>query len=159
MGRVLTDGKRWISPDSLSASRAPLLPKPMTMMDGRYFFCNSLAKSSGSQGRFSSLKKIISAAAKKSRLYSSSISEIVWTSVAIGIWLRRAVSKKGRFKVGLERGWVDKGLNGERHVTVSSTDPNYNYTEDCLVEVFRDGELLVEYTFDEIRERSNQKYR
>jgi len=64
------------------------------------------------------------------------------------------VSKKGKFKVVLDRGWQDKDINLERHVTVTESDK-----ADYLQEVFRDGKLLVDQTFAEIRERSEIRYK
>lgn len=38
--------------------------------------------------------------------------------------------------------------------TVTSMDADYNNVKDELVEVFRMGEILVDYTFEDIRERA-----
>ena len=54
-------------------------------------------------------------------------------------------SKSGRMKlVKLE------GAHGSTFITVPANDPRPNE----LVEVFRDGKILVEYNFDDIRERA-----
>ena len=50
-------------------------------------------------------------------------------------------SKAGRLKL--------VRINGE-HTTIAEDDPG----PDEMVEVFRDGELLKEWTFDEVRERA-----
>ena len=55
-------------------------------------------------------------------------------------------SKRGRMK--LVRAM---GTHGEYHTTVSLSEEG----EDRLVEVFRDGELLVDQTFDEVKERAD----
>ena len=65
------------------------------------------------------------------------------------------VSKKGKFKVVLDKGFLDDDLNNERHVTVRLDDPR----EDCLIDVFENGTLLVDQSFSSIRERSNKRYK
>ena len=54
-------------------------------------------------------------------------------------------SKQGRLK-------LVKNDDGT-YRTVTSMDADFNDVKDELVEVFRNGEILVEYTFEEIRER------
>ena len=41
--------------------------------------------------------------------------------------------------------------------TVTSMDADYDYVKDELVEVFRMGEILVDHTFEDIRERAKIK--
>ena len=41
--------------------------------------------------------------------------------------------------------------------TVTSIDADYDYVKDELVEVFRMGEILVDHTFEDIRERAKIK--
>lgn len=54
-------------------------------------------------------------------------------------------SKKGRFKVIID---------GSDFITVQENDVNYLDHNDVMVEVFRDGYLLKEWTFAEIRDRA-----
>lgn len=60
---------------------------------------------------------------------------------------------------------TDTGLRSKRgRLTLQRSDNGYitvehgqgNYEEDCLVQVFRDGHLLMDYTFEEIRRRSEK---
>lgn len=56
-------------------------------------------------------------------------------------------SKKGRLK-------LVKNSDGS-YRTVTSSDTDFNTVKDELVEVFRMGEILVEWTFEEIRQRAS----
>ncbi len=55
-------------------------------------------------------------------------------------------SKQGKLK-------LVKNEDGS-YRTVTSMDPDYEIVKDELVEVFRMGEILVDWTFEEIRERA-----
>lgn len=55
-------------------------------------------------------------------------------------------SKKGKLK-------LVKNEDGS-YRTVTSSDPDFDIVKDELVEVFRMGELLVDWTFEEIRKRA-----
>jgi hypothetical protein len=46
------------------------------------------------------------------------------------------------------------GAHGTVYKTVNESDEG----EDQLVEVFRDGKILKEYSFNEIRKRAGQSY-
>lgn len=61
-------------------------------------------------------------------------------------------SKRGKLKLIEERGWADKEIDRVRHKTVSINDAG----DDVLVEVFRDGQVTKEYTFDEIRGKATK---
>lgn len=56
-------------------------------------------------------------------------------------------SKKGRLK-------LVKNSDGS-YRTVTSSDPDFDTVKDELVEVFRIGEILVDWTFEEIRQRAS----
>jgi nicotinamide phosphoribosyltransferase len=56
-------------------------------------------------------------------------------------------SKKGRLK-------LVKNSNGS-YRTVTSSDADFDMVKDELVEVFRMGEILVDWTFEEIRQRAS----
>jgi nicotinamide phosphoribosyltransferase len=60
--------------------------------------------------------------------------------------MRAKASKRGRMKL---MRWED-GL----YQTVNVNDPAYEGREDQMVEVFRDGAILVNHTFEQIRERA-----
>ena len=60
------------------------------------------------------------------------------------------MSKKGKMKLVLDKGWNDFDTKLERFITVGIDDPR----EDQLVEVYRNGEVLVNPTFAEIRNRA-----
>jgi len=60
-------------------------------------------------------------------------------------------SKKGKMKLVKDSGWTDYGVEDKRLATVEMSDPR----EDLLIEVYRDGKLLVDQTLDSIRERAN----
>jgi nicotinamide phosphoribosyltransferase len=55
-------------------------------------------------------------------------------------------SKKGLLK-------LTKDFGGN-YFTATSEDPLFDDYEDLLVEVFRDGKILKEYTFEEVRKNS-----
>jgi len=55
-------------------------------------------------------------------------------------------SKQGRLK-------LVKNPDGS-YRTVTSMDADFNNVKDELIEVFRNGEILIEHTFEEIRERA-----
>jgi nicotinamide phosphoribosyltransferase len=61
------------------------------------------------------------------------------------------VSKKGRMKLVLERGWKDGDINNVRYVTVGLEDPR----ENLLKVVFENGELLEEQDLTQIRDRAS----
>lgn len=63
-------------------------------------------------------------------------------------------SKRGRLKLVKVRGWKDDDPNNERYETLTDSDPAYDNAKDELITVFKDGELLVDYTLGEIRERA-----
>jgi len=57
-------------------------------------------------------------------------------------------SKSGRLKlVKTETGYI----------TLTSKDEGYDEAKDELVEIFRNGEILKDWTFEEIRERAKIK--
>jgi nicotinamide phosphoribosyltransferase len=58
-------------------------------------------------------------------------------------------SKRGRMKL-----IQVYGPDGMSYKTVSLDEPG----EDQLVEVFRDGEILKNYSFDEVRKRASESY-
>jgi len=59
-------------------------------------------------------------------------------------------SKKGKMKLVLDKGWSDYDTKLERFITVGVDDPR----KDELIEVYRDGKVLVNPTFEEIRNRA-----
>ena len=59
-------------------------------------------------------------------------------------------SKKGKMKLVLDKGWHDYDCKLERFITVGVDDPR----KDELIEVYRDGKVLVNPTFEEIRNRA-----
>lgn len=56
-------------------------------------------------------------------------------------------SKKGRMKL-----WYD----AYEYHTITEDDNFFKHADDSLVEVFRDGKILVDYNFDEIRKRMKE---
>lgn len=58
-------------------------------------------------------------------------------------------SKKGRIK-------LVRTLFSEQYFTVPESEYIKTPSEDALVEVFRDGKILVEYTFEQVRQNSNK---
>jgi nicotinamide phosphoribosyltransferase len=63
------------------------------------------------------------------------------------------MSKKGKMKLVVEKGWKDRDIRNERLITVGINDSR----EDQLVEVYRNGEILVNPSFDGIRKRAEIK--
>jgi nicotinamide phosphoribosyltransferase len=55
-------------------------------------------------------------------------------------------SKKGRLKLVKN--------DDDTYRTVTSSDPDFDTVKDELVEVFRDGKILADWTFEEVRERA-----
>lgn len=84
----------------------------------------------------------LSCAFKASRIEGEDFGRDVYKD-PVGMSSKR--SKRGRMKL------VKYGNTWE---TVNLEDPRYDHLMDQLVEVFRDGRLNLQYTFDEIRKRA-----
>ncbi len=70
----------------------------------------------------------------------------VWNGIIKDPLDKSKTSKSGRLKLIIDE-------NGQ-YKTINDLNPLYNTCQDQLVEVFRDGELKIDYNFEEIRKRA-----
>lgn len=74
-----------------------------------------------------------------------------------GIWYdvqKNPLDKSKASKAGILK-LISTGPESIDYATVRADDPEWAAFEDQLVEVFRDGEIIKAWTFDEVRERAN----
>lgn len=76
----------------------------------------------------------------------------IWHDIQKSPLDKSKASKKGRLKLVKQKN-LD---NTYQYVTLSESHPLYHDAKDELVECYRDGILLVNQTFEEIRARANQ---
>lgn len=107
---------------------------------------------------FGSGGKYLQAHDRDEQKYAIKATHVIINGVGINIEKNPVTDAVKKSKTGyckLVRTERKPGMQAwEAFKTVQSTDPDFDKYEDVLVSVFRDGEILVEYTFDDVRKNA-----